>query len=87
MILRGMGAALIVAAPLAVAHAESGGQQATLSPAEVVRRLEDAGYTKIHDLEFDDGRWELEATSPAGIAVDLDVDGTTGKILHEETDD
>ena len=62
------------------------GLRGTLSPEEVTRKVEAAGYTNIHDLEYDDGRWELEATSPAGVAVDLDVDATTGNILNEEKD-
>jgi hypothetical protein len=79
-------AALVVAAPLATAQAQTGATPGTLSPAEVVRKVEAAGYTNIHDLEYDDGRWELEATSPAGVPVDLDVDAATGKILNEERD-
>jgi hypothetical protein len=57
-----------------------------MSPADVVRKVEHAGYTNIHDLEDDDGRWELEATSPAGVNVDLAVDPTTGEIVHEENE-
>jgi hypothetical protein len=79
-------AALVVAAPLATARAQAGAAPGTLSPAEITRKVEAAGYTNIHDLEYDDGRWELEATSPAGVPVDLDVDAATGSILNEERD-
>ncbi len=59
---------------------------AKMSPAEIVRAVEAAGYKNVRDLEFDDGRWELEATSAAGTPVDLEVDAKTGKVLHEEAD-
>jgi len=80
------GAALVVAAPLGVANAQVGAAPGTLSPAEITRKVEAAGYTNIHDLEYDDGRWELEATSSAGVAVDVDVDAASGTILNEERD-
>jgi uncharacterized membrane protein YkoI len=57
-----------------------------LSPAEILRAVESAGYTHVRDMEFDDGRWELDATSPAGMDVELEVDATNGQILHEESD-
>lgn len=60
--------------------------KATMSPAQIIKAVEAAGYTNVRDLEFDDGRWELEATSPSGAAVDLEVDANTGKVLHEEAD-
>ena len=60
--------------------------KAQLSPAQIVQKVEAASYTNIHDVEFDDGRWELEATSPKGAAVDLKVDAATGEILGEEAD-
>lgn len=82
---------LLVAAAVAgttatAAPAQTPAAQPTLSPAEIARKIEAAGYTNVHDLEFDDGRWEAEATSPAGVAVDLEVDAATGKILHEDRD-
>jgi hypothetical protein len=57
-----------------------------LSPAEIVRSLESAGYKDVHDVEFDDGHYEADAVSPAGVAVDLDVDPRTGKVMREERD-
>jgi hypothetical protein len=58
----------------------------TLSPAEIVRSLESAGYKNVHDVEFDDGHYDVDAVSPAGVAVDLDVDPLTGKVTHEKPD-
>ena len=92
MATRNIGRQLLVAGALAIAmplaaNAQTGAAASgTLSPADVINKVQAAGYTNIHDVEFDDGRWELEATSPAGTDVDLEVDAATGKILHEEKD-
>src|SRR5688572_17604045 len=67
-------AALVTAAAATTAPAADAGPPAGLSPAEITRKVEAAGYTNVHELEFDDGRWELDATSPAGVAVSIDVD-------------
>lgn len=49
-----------------------------LSAAEVQRRMQDAGYADVRDVEYDDGRWEADATTANGARVDLtlDRDGT-----------
>jgi hypothetical protein len=77
---------LAVALPLAGADAlaESVPQPGQLSPAEVTRRVEARGYTNAHDVEYDDGHWEVEATSSQGLPVELTVDATTGEILRED---
>lgn len=75
-----MGVAMLGASPVL------GGTVPAQSPDEIVRGLEGRGYTAIRDVEFDDGVWELEATSPAGKPVDLVVEPGSGKILHEEID-
>jgi hypothetical protein len=71
-----------VAAAAPVAAAATG----TLSPAEVVSKVEAAGYKNVHDLEFDDGRWEAEATSAQGAQVDLAIDASSGAVLEEHAD-
>ena len=80
----------VFAITLAVAPmsaAESGAvPQGTLSPSEIVRRLEAAGYKNVHDVEFEDGRYEAEATSAAGTAVDLDIDPVSGQVTKEDPD-
>lgn len=58
-----------------------------LDPNEVIRNLEGAGYTDVHDLEKDDGIYEAEATNASGQRVDLDIDPSTGNVLREEPDD
>ncbi len=79
-------AAMGLAATPVLAADVTDAAKAEMSPAEIVRAVEAAGYTNVRDIEFDDGRWEMEATSPAGAPVDLEVDAKTGKVLHEEAD-
>ncbi|MGQ4273855.1 PepSY domain-containing protein [Terrihabitans sp. B22-R8] len=58
-----------------------------LSVGEISSRLEAAGYTRITDIESDDGLYEVDATSPEGHRVDLDVDPRTGAVVRSERDD
>lgn len=73
---------LTAAASVATAAPAAG----TLSPADVQSKVEAAGYTNVHDLEFDDGHWEAEATSAKGAAVDLKIDATSGAVVEEHAD-
>jgi hypothetical protein len=57
-----------------------------MDPNEVIRTLESAGYTDVHDLEKDDGIYEAEATNASGQRVDLDIDPASGNVLREEPD-
>lgn len=57
-----------------------------MDPNEVIRTLESAGYTDVHDLERDDGIYEAEATNASGQRVDLDIDPATANVLREEPD-
>ena len=87
-VLAALGLAMLTAAASATAAPApaTGGALGTLSPAQVVQKLEAAGYKNVHDLEFDDGRWEAEATSPQGTPVDLKIDPNTGAVLEEHAD-
>ncbi|MCC6765867.1 MAG: PepSY domain-containing protein [Deltaproteobacteria bacterium] len=67
----------------AAAHSEA---NSLLSFPEVTRIVEAAGYTHVHDLEYDDGEYEADAISPAGVPVDLHIDPRDGRILREERD-
>jgi len=81
-----MTAAFVLAAPMAVL-AEAGPPAGSLSAAQIAQKVEAAGYTNVHDVEYDDdGHWDVEATSSAGTAVDLEVDPATGNVLKEERD-
>jgi hypothetical protein len=48
--------------------------------------LEAKGYSDVHDLEVDDGRFEVDARNPQGKAVDLELDLKSLEILHEDLD-
>ena len=59
-----------------------------LTAAQITQRLQMAGYTNIHDLEYDrdDGYWEADARNPRGQKVELHIDPNTGKIIREKRD-
>ncbi len=71
---------------LALAAAPALAADTQLSPNQVKEKLEAAGYTNVHDIEFDDGRYEAEATSKSGQAVDLEIDPATGAVTSEQPD-
>jgi hypothetical protein len=52
---------------------------------DIVRSLEGRGYTNVHDAEWDDGHWEVDATNPSGKPVDLEV-APDGTITNEKPD-
>lgn len=62
-------------------------QQPVLGAAQIRHGLQQAGYTRVRDLDYDDGHWEAEATNAAGQAVELRLDPHTGQVLSERLDD
>jgi hypothetical protein len=69
------------------AYADSGDRDGTAEELARVRAtLEAKGYTDIHDLEVDDGRFEVDARNPRGESVDLELDLNTLEILFEDRD-
>ena len=58
-----------------------------LPAANVVQLLQAAGYTRVRDLEFDDGRWEADAYNAAGQRVELYINASTGAVEREKLDD
>jgi len=52
---------------------------------DVRASLASAGYTDVHDVEFDDGVWQAKAENSAGKDVKLTIDPDTGKVIG--TDD
>ncbi|ARU04139.1 hypothetical protein CCO03_05135 [Comamonas serinivorans] len=58
-----------------------------LPAAQILQLLQQAGYTQVRDLEFDDGRWEAEAYNAAGQPVDLSINAATGAVEREKLDD
>ena len=58
-----------------------------LPAANVVQLLQAAGYTRVRDLEFDDGRWEADAYNAAGQRVELYINASTSAVEREKLDD
>jgi uncharacterized membrane protein YkoI len=61
-------------------------QVANLSEADVRARLAAAGYTNVHDVDYEDGIWNAEADDPTGKDVELKIDPKTGKVIGKEKD-
>ena len=59
---------------------------ATVSREQVMASLTAAGYTRLHDIEFEDGVWKVEGHDSTGADVELKVDPNTGKVLGTEMD-
>lgn len=57
-----------------------------LSENDVKARLTAAGYSKIHDVDFDDGVWKAEAERADGNDVEIHLAANTGEIIHVEND-
>lgn len=76
---------LAVSAPALIVQAQEAAR-AELDVKQIIAKLESAGYTRIEDIERDDGVWEVEATNSAGQRVELDVDPVSGAVLREERD-
>lgn len=59
---------------------------ATLGAQDIRARLDAAGYTRVRDVEFDDGLWEAEAVDPQGQKVDLKLDPESGEVIGSKRD-
>lgn len=59
---------------------------ATIGRAAVIANLTAAGYTDLHDIDFENGVWKVEGKDRAGVDVELKVDPDTGKVLGTEMD-
>lgn len=60
---------------------------AAMTVADIGNLLQQQGYTRVRDIELDDGRYEAEAVNPAGHEVDLVLDPRDGRIIEEDIDD
>jgi hypothetical protein len=61
-------------------------QISTLTEDDVKAKLTAAGYSKVHDVDFDDGVWKAEADNALGNDVEVHLDPQDGRILHVEND-
>ena len=57
------------------------------SVTEVAAEMERQGYRDIREIEFDDGRYEVEATTSDGRRVELYVDALSLDIVGLDDDD
>lgn len=74
---------LALAATLLVAGLPAIAQDA-LTAAEVRATLETQGYTKVNDVEFEDGVWTADARSADGNRVELSINPRTGEVYPDE---
>ncbi len=79
-------AALLAACAGGAAAAQDVPPAGALSAEQVTAKLSAAGYTNVHDVEFDDGAWEAEALASSGKPVDLVVDAKSGAVTSETPD-
>jgi hypothetical protein len=88
----GLRRSLALALPIALLGATPAvaGEDDRMASAEEIARvraaLEAKGYTEVHDVEVDDGRYEADALNPAGQRVDLELDLESLEILDEDPD-
>ncbi|HJW46464.1 MAG TPA: PepSY domain-containing protein [Lysobacter sp.] len=61
-------------------------QIANLSEADVRAQLATAGYTNVHDVDYEDGIWNAEADDPTGKDVELKIDPGSGRVIGKEKD-
>jgi uncharacterized membrane protein YkoI len=61
-------------------------QVARLSERDVRAALAAAGYTNVHDVDYEDGIWNAEADDPAGRDVELKIDPHSGRVIGTEKD-
>lgn len=69
-----------------VAHAQTSQPQPELTLSQIESRLSGQGY-RIHEIERDDGRYEVKARDAQGRCVELYLSRTSGEILRTESDD
>ena len=61
-------------------------QVANLTEADVRAQLAAAGYTNVHDVDYEDGIWNAEADDPEGKDVELKIDPDSGEVMGKEKD-
>ncbi len=57
-----------------------------LGEADIRAKLTAAGFTRIEDVEFDDGMWKAEADTAEGQRVDLRLDPEDGRVVSQSRD-
>ncbi len=57
-----------------------------ISAEDVKAKLTAAGYSKVHDVDYDDGVWKAEAERADGEDVEVRVDPRDGSVIGVEND-
>jgi hypothetical protein len=50
----------------------------------IIKMVEDRGYKVISEVEFEDGKWEVEVHQAGGKEVELHVEAMSGQIVAEK---
>ncbi|WP_407353840.1 PepSY domain-containing protein [Luteimonas sp. R10] len=61
-------------------------QVSNLTEADVQAQLATAGYTNVHDVDFEDGIWTAEADDSTGREVEVRIDPRSGEVIGKEKD-
>jgi uncharacterized membrane protein YkoI len=69
---------------LAAGAAGSSMAQQAMTEAQVRGKLVEQGYTRVHDVKFDDGMWKAHARSGNDKSVEIRIDAKTGEIYPED---
>lgn len=80
---RALRTALVLGLAAAFGTGTAMAQEALTKP-QVRAKLEAQGYTKINDIQFDDGTWTADARSADGNRVELRMDAQTGEVFPDE---
>lgn len=59
---------------------------ATISKDQIIIKVQDAGYTKVHGVDFEGGVWKAEAVDSNGHDVEIKLDPNDGHILGSQND-
>ena len=70
---------------LALAACASGAAlaQDAMTEQQVRASLTEQGYTKVNDVEFEDGVWKADARSADGNRMEVRIDPATGKVYPD----
>ena len=57
-----------------------------LTADDVKAKVTAAGYSKVHDVDYDDGVWKADAERDDGKNIEVRVDAKDGRILAVDND-
>lgn len=77
-------ALLIATAPVApaLAHDHDWPEQGDLTIEQAIEIAYAQGISVLREVQFDDGRWEIEGINESGAQIEFEIDGVTGDIIQ-----